>query len=408
VALFVALLFAAHPVHVEAVAQGVNQGEQVVGLFSVIVALRYLDLRRRGWPGPLDWITLSVLYLLACLFKENAVVLPGLLVVIELTLLRGASARERIRALWPGFLALGALGAGFMAIRAAVLGSFSGSFTAEALVGQGPFGRTLTMLQVVPHWLRLLVWPAHLQGDYSPAVIQQANGWGAAQTVGAALLVAAGTLTWVCRRRAPLVTFGLLWCAVALLPVANVLLPTGIVISERSLFLPSVGLLLAMGGLADAALSARPVLARGLAVAAGVLVILGVGRSAVRHRDWKDHFTFWESAVRDAPQSHKAHYAYGQLLRARGDEAGALRSLNTALALYPSAYRVHNELADLHKNRGECVAALALYEESLELHPDQPAIRLARMACLLQLGRVAEAQAAAEEAIRVQQAPRGP
>jgi hypothetical protein len=134
VALGVALLFAAHPVHVEAVALGVNQGEQIVGLISVIAAIRYLDLRRCGWPSPLDWLVLSVAYAVAFLFKENALVLPGLFLAIELTLLERAPLRERVLRLGPAFLAMAALGGAFLAVRAAILGSLAGSFTADAMI----------------------------------------------------------------------------------------------------------------------------------------------------------------------------------------------------------------------------------------------------------------------------------
>src|SRR6185436_15954887 len=114
-------------------------------------------------------------------------------------------------------------------------------------------------------------------------------------------------LAWACRNRAPTVTFGLLWFGVALLPVSNVLLPTGIVLSERSLFLPSVGFLLAAGGLAALALKAeRRTMAQALAGAVGLLVIAGVVRSEVRHQDYKDHFSFWETTVLNAPQSYRA------------------------------------------------------------------------------------------------------
>ena len=41
--------------------------------------------------------------------------------------------------------------------------------------------------------------------------------------------------------------FGLGWIAIAFSPVANLLFPTGILVAERTLYLPSVGLALAVG-----------------------------------------------------------------------------------------------------------------------------------------------------------------
>jgi hypothetical protein len=402
VAVGVALLFAAHPVHVEAVAQGVNQGEQLVGLISILAVIRYLDIRRRGWPDLADWLMFSVAYVLAYLFKENALVMPGLFLAVELTAVQGVP-RERVRRLAPGFLAMSALGGIFLAVRAGVVGSFAGSFTADALVGQGPWGRLITMLQVVPQWVRLLVWPAHLHGDYSLAVIEQATTVGAIQLLGVALLGGAAVLAWLTHRSAPAVAFGLLWCAVTLFPVSNVLLPTGIVLSERSLYLPSVGFLLAGGALGARYLTLEPHRSRMLALAVGGLVIAGVARSAVRHRDWKDHFTFWETTTVDTPLSYRGHYAYGELLGDRGDYEGSLRHLRRAITLNPAAYWVETELGDVYQKMGDCESALRHYAASLKVRESQVMVRLSRMSCLLQLGRLEEARAEADAAERLRE-----
>jgi hypothetical protein len=145
------------------------------------------------------------------------------------------------------------------------------------------------MLQVVPMWLRLLVWPAHLQADYAPGEIVPPNHISAPELVGAVLICAALGLIWGCRRRAPAVSFGLAWCAIALLPVSNIV-PTGVVLAERTLFLPSVGFLIAAGA-AGAWLARNSRLSaertrRVLLISAGVLMVLGIVRSESRHRVW--------------------------------------------------------------------------------------------------------------------------
>ena len=72
-ALAVGVLFAAHPVHVEAVAQAVNQGELIVGLIALVMVCRYIDRRRAGDFRPRDWVFLAALYAAAMLTKENGV-----------------------------------------------------------------------------------------------------------------------------------------------------------------------------------------------------------------------------------------------------------------------------------------------------------------------------------------------
>jgi hypothetical protein len=405
VAIAVAVLFAAHPVHVESVALAVNQSEQWVGLLSILATIFYLDRRRLGWLSRRDWSLLGLVYLSACLFKEHALILPGFLLAAELTLLAGVGfglAVARARRLWPGYAALTALGVGFMLLRSSVLGDFVGTFTAEGIAGQGIGGRTLTMLQVVPRWLGLLIWPSHLQGDYSPSVILQATTWGWSQTLGAAVLAAIGILLVATWRRAPAVAFGILWAGAALLPVSNILLPTGIVLAERTLFLASIGFMLACGGIAQQLLAGRSN-PRGLATlltgATAVLAVLGVWRSAVRHPDWQNQAYYWAKTVLDAPLSYRAHHAHAQVLWGLGYQGASVSAFHTAFGLYPKAYWIKNELANRFRLKGDCYPALDLYAESLRVQPNQPAARASRIACLVHLARYEEAILEAEESI---------
>ncbi|MFN2325335.1 MAG: tetratricopeptide repeat protein [Gemmatimonadales bacterium] len=287
-----------------------------------------------------------------------------------------------------------------MLIRSRILGDLAGTFTAEAMVGQTIVGRTLTMLQVVPRWLGLLLWPSHLQGDYSPSVINQATTWGGAQTLGALILLAVAILLVVTWRRAPVVAFGILWTGGALVPVANLLIPTGIVLAERTLFLPSIGFVLTCGGLTHLFLTGRSNSRRAaklLAAGCTVLVFLGIWRSGVRHPDWQNQAYFWARSVENAPLSYRAHHAHAQILWSLGYEGASVAAFHTAHALYPRAYWILNELGNRFRVKGECYPALDLYTESLRIEPDQPAARASRVACLVHLARYDDAIFESEE-----------
>jgi hypothetical protein len=192
-ALGAALLFAAHPVHVEAVAPAVGQSELLVALAAGLMTAWYVRCRRLG-NGSLtarDWAAIAVLYLAASLAKEQGLLLPGMLLAAELFLLSRPGRRAATR-LATGYAALAVLALGVVLVRLRVLGGeLAANFPAEALEGLGVGGRALTMLQVVPHWARLLLWPAHLQADYSPQEIVASSGLGSAELLGLALLVGA-------------------------------------------------------------------------------------------------------------------------------------------------------------------------------------------------------------------------
>jgi hypothetical protein len=248
VAAAVALLFAVHPVHVEAVALGVAQSELLVGLLALGMTIRYLGHRREG-AGTLrrrDWAVLAILYGLACFSKETGFVLPLLLLAAEILLLDGALL-PRLRRLSAGYASLLAIGLLAFAARTSVLSHIATPGPADALAGLSAGGRALTMLRVIPTWARLLVWPAHLRADYSPQEIVAATGFGPQEAFGLLLAATVIAAIWFSRSRAPALSFGLAWMATGLLPVSNVLVPTGILVAERNLYLPSIGFLLALG-----------------------------------------------------------------------------------------------------------------------------------------------------------------
>ncbi len=392
-----AALFAVHPVHVEAVAVAVNQAELVVGALMAVMITAYIDVRRSG-SAPLRWIALMALgYLTAALFKEHALLLPALMIAAELTVIDDPRPwRERVAGLRPFFLVLILVAVSFLAIRNAALeGDIKGSFTAEALGGLGFGGRALTMLGVVPEWVRLFVWPAHLQADYSPGEIVAATHWGLAQTLGALSLIAAVAIAWLCRKTQPVITFGILWIAVALSLVSNMIVSTGIVLAERTLYLATAGVVIAAAGplwSLGNTIYRRGSLGRIVAVC-GLMAILGLGavRSAARQKVWHDLVTLWNQTVIDAPNSYRAQQAFGSVLWELHSEREAVGHYLRAIELYPKAWPLLLDYADKLRERGHCDAALKYYRMVLELTPQQSGPRASEVACLIYTGDYAKA-----------------
>jgi hypothetical protein len=397
IALGVGLLFAAHPVHVEAVAMAVNQSEIVVGLLAAVAVTCYVDARRGAATlGARAWTLVILCCVTAALTKETGLVVPGLLAGAELCLIDDASLAARARRLWPGYALLACCDVAVMAARAAVLRGAVGALSAEALVGLDLRGRALTMLQVVPRWTRLLAWPAHLQADYAPREIVGVTHLDGAGLVGLALLAGATALAYWARRRAPVVTFGLVWCAVALFPVSNVLVPTGVVLAERTLFLPSIGFLLAVGGAVayaseHVARLREPRWREAMATACAALVCVGVWRSDRRERDWQNQLVLWYRTALDAPNSYRAQRGLGWVMFQVGRPELAIQAYARSIADAPVPWKIRNELAEELRDRGQDSLALPQLEASVSENPNQPTAYAALIADLIAVGRYADA-----------------
>jgi hypothetical protein len=389
-----AALFAVHPVHVEAVANGVGQSELTAALAVVGALALYLSWRRSAPLQPLSgsqtaW--LAGLYLVACGTKEHGVVLPALLLLAEFTVIEDSRApRLRLAALFPALALLAGLGLGFLALRGWVLRDISPDIKAVSLLPLSTGQRMMTMLALAPEWLRLLFWPAHLQADYAPLETPIITTFQPSVGLGALLLGAGLALGALVRRRRPVVAFGVGWIAIALLPVSNLLVTSGQVLAERTMMLPSVGAVLVVGALAAAWMATGAVTAQArklVGALAGIVVLAGGLRSAQRQPVWASDESLMSQTVLDAPRSHWAQWIYGDWLFVHGKPAEGERHMRLAVQLYPGNPYILRILGGRYQDNGLCQAAVPLFQHALELRPGWWEVQLRLAACYQSLGQ---------------------
>ncbi len=381
-----AALFAVHPVHVEAVANVVGQAELWAALFMALAVVLFIRARRHDLLSTPTILALAILYALACLSKESGIVLPLLLGAAELTLDRsGRPLRERIAGLKPVFLALLLVGVAFLWARSAVMAGM-GDLVTPIFVGESFGLRALTMLRVLLEWVRLLFWPAHLSADYSPRRIDIVTGPTPEMLASVLVLLGVGALAWTSRRAVPVLTFAIAWIIVGLVIPSNLLLPTGFVLAERTLFLASVGVPLGIAAAAQRVYSRVEISSRGrtLAIAAlGVVLVLGATWSAIRQRVWRDNDVLFAQTVLDAPASYRAHLGYALSLKSLGRDAEALDELRLARIIYPNDANLLEFSAGEYSRMNRCPLAIPLFRRALALEPGRVLSREGLVVCLI-------------------------
>ena len=386
-----ALLFAAHPVHTEALGEIVGRAELLAAACATGSVLAFLRARDDGVPGRrgtgragLHLLSLG-LFVLGFLAKENAVAVPALLLLADRLVVRRRPA-------W-GFHAASLFAlASVLALRVLVLGGLNPAGSIHFIdnpIAHLPFlqGR-LTALKVLARYAVLLVWPARLSIDYSYRAIPPAAGPLDPGAVLGAVLVAGWALSVVVAwRRAPAIAFGLGWLGAALAPVANLVFPIGTIMAERLLYLPSVGFCLAAapvivvaleralaipappaGATAAAEAPRRPRAAAGGLIVGLVVLSLGT-RSAVRLRDWRDDYTVFKAALGVAPDNVRALFNYGSACEELGDDASATGAYRRALGLWPEFADAHYNLAGVLARQKKWPEAVAHYREAVRQRP---------------------------------------
>lgn len=426
-----AALFAVHPVHVEAVASVVGRAEVLAALFSLSAVLLYRadgDLAARGdrtWRRWLaSWGTLATL-LCALASKESAFAAPGLLLLADWVDARraGITWGAAVQRHWVLCAACVMLTAEWLWIWLSTVGGLGGGAEdAAGLEGAGMGARIVVMAPVVLQYGRLLFFPARLSADYSPDFLPVAEHLNLPGVLGFALVGAAVVAGWAARARAWSLTFALAWMGGTLLIVSNLLVPSEILLAERTLYLPSVGAALLLGyGIGALAAGQRNV----AAVVVGVLVALGVWRTATRVPVWHNTTTVLHQIVRDAPGSYRADWVRGGLFFIAGDSARGEAFYRRALRINPlhaqlwdnlgvqmetqrrwkdaapafaAAFRVNRPRASAAANAivnylraGMVDSAAAIAREARELHVEDYRVQIALGDLALARGRPLEA-----------------
>ncbi len=368
-AFWTAGLFLLHPVATEAVTyiSGRPTGLMTCAyLAAFLLFLQATDVEQRGSRWTLTAVSAVACLSLSLLSKETAIVFPALLALHETVVRRragrdghsGRPHRSRTVAL---HLALGGTVVAFLA-GAALNARYS--FLFRYGIGLRGFGENLiTQVTAVAYSLSLFVWPARLNFDHDIAV---PGSWLVPGATASLILLAAMLGSAVAaRRRLPLFAFGILWFFIHLLPT-NSLFPRYDVLSERNLYLPSLGLHLAAVVAATAAgrrvalwMNTRhPATGRGSAwrtravrATATLLLLALAGATAARNRLYADPVRFWSDAVRKSPGKARPHTNLGHVWFETGQVDRALDEFRMALSIDPYDPVAQRNLLEAWKSR---------------------------------------------------------
>jgi len=377
-AAFVAgLVFAVHPVHVEAVANVVGRAEILSALLFLLACL--LLVRGGERLGAARLLGVLALYFLAFLTKESAVTLLAVVFLLD-----GARGRltpgdllPYLRNRWPLYAGLLVVAFGVLYARLLVLGNVARPFPPLGADILEDIPRIWTVAATWPHVLRLLVFPLDLVVDYGPEVIPIAFGWNATNALGVLVVLALlvlSLLTWrggtpmgkaeVSRRT---LGFGVVWFVITLSPTSNFFFLSGILLSERTLYLPSVGFVAVVGWLFLELRRTRPRVATAGLLAA--LVLLGA-RSWTRTPTWKDNMELFNTLVAEHPESGRAQWVLGDLYFAAGRRSEALQAYRNAIGILGGHYSLLSEIGRMLLRGGYDRAAEVVLTYAWGEHPE--------------------------------------
>jgi Tfp pilus assembly protein PilF len=394
VSIISATLFAFHPIQTEAVSWIKGRDDLIATFFYLASLTLYVKDDKRNY---LYWGSVAS-FALALFSKEAAITLPLVLFMYDQHFVkkkwvyRKTSYHPYIYVILLYLLARSIALAGEVKQTDYWGGSFITAF--------------YTNWTGMVYYLKLLFFPVNLCADYlmfpvrsslfDPYVI-------GALSVILLLLGIAGFSFWKGNR---LVSFSILWFFITLLPVSNIV-PIQIVVAERFLYLPSIGVFIGsavilskLGDRLRDRFHGYKISISLIAAASLFLASMTVDRNHV----WTDEHAFWSDVAAKSPGNTRAwhnlasiyqnegrlqeaislynkalmmdyhspetHYQLGRIYRGLGNEEKAMEEFFAAVKDDPENADIHYEIGNLMSKKGWYSEAIFQYKKALENNPD--------------------------------------
>jgi protein O-mannosyl-transferase len=361
-----AILFAVHPVHTETV----NWIAAVPDLEATLLCLLGFYAYVKG--PKVDWkrqALVVICFFLALLAKEPALMLAPLLVYYE-HFVREGRTETTFAAKVKRYLPVCLAGAGYILLRIVLLGKLAPVLQhAQITWPQAIYSG----FALITQYGRLLFWPAKLSAFH---VFHASDSFGEPSVLmGAAIVVISGVLALLLHKRWPAAAFCIVWTGITLAPVLNARWMAANVLTERYLYLPSVGFCWLAGWAAKGLWDFLGEKTQGrtpfrvTAAAMGIaLVFLGAAKTWARNRIWHDDMTLYTATLQTDPDSYVMHMNLGVAYFGVNFKASE-KELRRALELKPDSPNVLNALGCVYLEQDRLEAAETTFQNAIAIKP---------------------------------------
>ena len=365
--LFVAALFALHPLNVESVAWAAERKNVLSMLFFLLALHAYLWYTRR--PGLRRYALIVLVFALALFSKPQVITFPFLLLLMDYWPLcrLGASLGKTTPALVPASPKVSPAWLVLEKIPLLLLSMASALVTMKAQRTAGAI-QTLTQYSVLlrvetalisyVRYLGKAIWPSKLAALYPhPTVLYPAWRVGAA----GALLILVTVLVVRARNRRYLAV-GWFWFLGTLVPMLG-LVQVGVqAMADRYAYIPFIGLFLMCAWLVAAWGKAHHLPTEWIAVPAVACLLVMASLTYRQLNYWHDTSAFWLHTLAVTEDNFIAHDSLGDYLLEEGRIEEAAVQFRTALAIHPLDLPANLNLGTYEHSRGNLQGAIERYQ----------------------------------------------
>jgi len=387
-AMFFAVLFGVHPVHVEDVSWISCASETLLGV-SVLAAFAFwLKFRMSGVRA---YLVASLVFYAAAMFeKEPGAVFPALIFSYAfLYSPEGESLVARVRKAAGSVLPFVPVAIVYLVARAVATKGMLPHATTQMSV--------TTMLMTLPSvlwfYLRSIIWPNNTSAFYDVVTVATPELRSFILPSIAVLCFVGALLVWAYRsgqhRRE--IIFALLWMAITISPALYIrmFLPNDFA-HVRYLYLPSVGFMLLITLAGSSALHRLNLSQHATSVAILVCLVATAG-TLVQQQYWANNLALYTRSVEIAPRNPTARNNLGTELMSRQRYEEAIAQYTTVLQDNPGFWLANYNIGLAWLRMKDAERAKFYLDRAIAISPIDPDEHFFRGAANLELGRSSEA-----------------
>ncbi len=401
---FVAAIFAVHPLRAESVVWISERKDVLSGVFFMLTLGAYYLYTRKS-PSLASYLLVAVTLTAGLLAKAMLVTVPFLLLLLDYWPLRRfgstlefpADRRERKVESF-SWLVLEKLPFLLLAAATAVATVVAQEPALEAAAKWPLLARAENALVTVWVYLRQMVWPTNLALFYP-----HPGGNFAAGVVILALisLLAVSAVVWMWRAKHPYLVTGWLWYLGLLVPVLGLVQVGWQAHADRYTYLPQIGisLMLSWGAVDITAGWPRQRLILGSAGALFVVALMLLVSRQVSY--WSSSVNLWRHTLAVTTDNDVAERGLGTALLKVGQIDEAIAHDRAALRIRPADLNGLTNLANALFQKGELPEAIERFREVVRLRPNDSGNRRNLGKALFQNGAIDDSIAEFREALKI-------
>jgi tetratricopeptide (TPR) repeat protein len=381
----VAALFAWHPLQVESVAW-VTERKNLLSTFFLLLTIwtytRYVNKIPQNetpssgspWQNGVNHLGRALanraFWLPLILFAFGLMSKPMLVTVPLVLLLLDAWPLKRVSTSIPGWIALVGEKVPFFVLSAISAGITVQSHKEFDSLSTGmPFSiRFANAMLSYVRYLKKLLWPNDL-GVVYPFPTE----WPVTRLLACVMILSLITASAIyLARRRPYVLFGWLWFLITLLPVIGLVQAGSQAMADRFLYVPMIGLLLAVIWFASDLLDSAKLGKMLAPILACVVLVPTLFAAGHQLHYWENSIVLFQRAIEVEPINPIAHYNLGYALLIKGEPTQAKAHFQKAIEISSNYADARNNLAAIALREGKPEEAIVQYEAILKTSPRHP------------------------------------